>query len=162
MRQPHLLFTAIFALVALVVTGCGGSGAGEASGGPPREGAPEDTEATRVVPHAMGSTEITGQPERVIVLDTGELDSVLALGVTPVGAVRADAAARQTSDETLTVENAALRSELDGVNARLAAIEARAGEQFPAGAGLPGGWTGADLALLGLAGLGVTVARRPR
>ncbi|HEX8767461.1 MAG TPA: ABC transporter substrate-binding protein, partial [Jatrophihabitans sp.] len=39
----------------------------------------------------MGSTEITGKPERVVVLDTGELDSVLALGVTPVGAVRADA-----------------------------------------------------------------------
>lgn len=39
----------------------------------------------------MGSTEITGQPKRVVGLDTGELDSVLALGVTPVGAVRADA-----------------------------------------------------------------------
>jgi iron complex transport system substrate-binding protein len=39
----------------------------------------------------MGSTEITGNPKRVVVLDTGELDSVLALGVTPVGAVRADA-----------------------------------------------------------------------
>jgi iron complex transport system substrate-binding protein len=43
------------------------------------------------VQHAMGSTEITGTPKRVVVLDTGELDSVLALGVTPVGAVRADA-----------------------------------------------------------------------
>ena len=34
--------------------------------------------------------EITGAPERVVVLDTGELDAVLALGVTPVGAVRTD------------------------------------------------------------------------
>ncbi|MCA1655324.1 MAG: ABC transporter substrate-binding protein, partial [Pseudonocardiaceae bacterium] len=39
----------------------------------------------------MGSTTISGEPRRVVVLDSGELDSVLALGVTPVGAVRADA-----------------------------------------------------------------------
>ncbi|MGX5655833.1 ABC transporter substrate-binding protein [Geodermatophilus nigrescens] len=40
--------------------------------------------------HAAGTTEVTGSPERVVVLDTGELDAVLALGVTPVGAVRTD------------------------------------------------------------------------
>ncbi|MHA6793148.1 ABC transporter substrate-binding protein [Pseudonocardia bannensis] len=39
----------------------------------------------------MGTTEIIGTPQRVVVLDTGELDSVLALGVTPIGAVAADA-----------------------------------------------------------------------
>jgi iron complex transport system substrate-binding protein len=40
----------------------------------------------------MGATEIPEQPERVVVLDTGELDSALALGVTPVGAVTTDVA----------------------------------------------------------------------
>jgi iron complex transport system substrate-binding protein len=40
----------------------------------------------------MGSTEIPARPERVVVLDTGELDSVVALGVTPVGAVTTDVA----------------------------------------------------------------------
>ncbi len=35
----------------------------------------------------MGATEIEAAPERVVVLDTGELDSALSLGVTPVGAV---------------------------------------------------------------------------
>lgn len=85
MRQPRQLTAAVFALVALMVSGCGGSGAdpGDAPSG-------ADT-ALRTVQHAMGSTEITGNPTRVVVLDTGELDSVLALGVTPVGAVRADA-----------------------------------------------------------------------
>lgn len=43
----------------------------------------------RTVTHAMGETEIPAQPERVVVLDTGELDSVTALGIEPVGAVRA-------------------------------------------------------------------------
>src|SRR5687768_5119131 len=40
----------------------------------------------------MGSTEIPSPPERVVVLDTGELDSLVALGVTPVGAVSTDVA----------------------------------------------------------------------
>ncbi len=86
MRRPRRLIVVVFALAALVVSGCGGSGAdpGSADAG----GADA---ASRVVRHAMGSTEITGEPTRVVVLDTGELDSVLALGITPVGAVRADA-----------------------------------------------------------------------
>jgi iron complex transport system substrate-binding protein len=84
MRQPRQLIVVVFALVALLVSGCGGSGADPGPAGR------ADT-APRTVQHAMGSTEITGTPERVVVLDTGELDSVLALGITPVGAVRADA-----------------------------------------------------------------------
>lgn len=42
---------------------------------------------TRLVEHAMGTTPVPLKPERVVVLDTGELDSALSLGVTPVGAV---------------------------------------------------------------------------
>ena len=37
----------------------------------------------------MGETEVEGTPGRVVVLDTGELDSAMSLGVTPVGAVEA-------------------------------------------------------------------------
>ena len=39
----------------------------------------------RTVKHAMGSTEIKEQPKRVVVLDVGELDNVVSLGVKPVG-----------------------------------------------------------------------------
>ncbi|MCE3553783.1 iron-siderophore ABC transporter substrate-binding protein [Pseudonocardia sp. RS11V-5] len=39
----------------------------------------------RTVTHARGTTRIDARPTRVVVLDTGELDDVLALGVTPVG-----------------------------------------------------------------------------
>ena len=85
MRNARQLVIVVFALVALVVSGCGGSGAD------PGPGAGGTDIAPRTVQHAMGSTEITGTPKRVVVLDTGELDSVLALGITPVGAVRADA-----------------------------------------------------------------------
>lgn len=43
----------------------------------------------RLVKHAMGETCVPKVPQRVVVLDTGELDSALALGVKPVGAVTA-------------------------------------------------------------------------
>ncbi|WP_026370889.1 ABC transporter substrate-binding protein [Kallotenue papyrolyticum] len=46
-------------------------------------------DATRLIRHAMGETRVPRNPQRVVVLDTGELDSVLALGITPVGAVEA-------------------------------------------------------------------------
>ncbi|SEO05433.1 ABC transporter substrate-binding protein [Actinacidiphila rubida] len=39
----------------------------------------------RTVKHAMGSTEIKAQPKRVVVLDVGELDNVVSLGIKPVG-----------------------------------------------------------------------------
>lgn len=39
----------------------------------------------RTVTHALGKTTIAKKPTRVVVLDTGELDDVLALGITPVG-----------------------------------------------------------------------------
>jgi iron complex transport system substrate-binding protein len=67
----------------LVLAGCGS--AGEATTAAAETSAADQV---RTVQHAAGSTQITGTPERVVVLDTGELDAVLALGVTPVGAVR--------------------------------------------------------------------------
>jgi len=45
---------------------------------------------TRTVETAMGPVEVPADPERVVVLDTGELDNTLALGVTPIGAVTTD------------------------------------------------------------------------
>lgn len=46
----------------------------------------------RTVRHANGTTEIKAKPQRVVVLDTGELDDVLALGITPVGMVTTEGA----------------------------------------------------------------------
>lgn len=66
----------------LTLAGCGGS--------EPAAVADPSAAETRTVVHALGETEVEGVPERVVVLDTGELDTVLALGVTPVGAVRTD------------------------------------------------------------------------
>ncbi|HZX08269.1 iron-siderophore ABC transporter substrate-binding protein [Kribbella sp.] len=39
----------------------------------------------RTVKDAVGSVQLAKKPERIVVLDSGELDDVLALGITPVG-----------------------------------------------------------------------------
>ncbi|GLY80414.1 ABC transporter substrate-binding protein [Actinoallomurus iriomotensis] len=39
----------------------------------------------RTITHAMGRTVIKAQPKRVVVLDVGELDNVVSLGIKPVG-----------------------------------------------------------------------------
>ncbi|MEV5704708.1 iron-siderophore ABC transporter substrate-binding protein [Actinoallomurus sp. NPDC052274] len=39
----------------------------------------------RTITHAMGRTVIKAQPQRVVVLDVGELDNVVSLGIKPVG-----------------------------------------------------------------------------
>ncbi|MFE6162366.1 ABC transporter substrate-binding protein [Streptomyces sp. NPDC056486] len=39
----------------------------------------------RTITHARGKTELKAQPKRVVVLDVGELDNVVSLGIKPVG-----------------------------------------------------------------------------
>ncbi|HEX6339713.1 iron-siderophore ABC transporter substrate-binding protein [Umezawaea sp.] len=46
----------------------------------------------RTIRHAMGETTLEKKPERVVVLDGGELDNVVALGVKPVGVAFPDGA----------------------------------------------------------------------
>ncbi|MFE9309918.1 ABC transporter substrate-binding protein [Streptomyces sp. NPDC006706] len=99
---------------ALALTACGGSSAGGedaggkssaeagaggkktvAQGGEDFKGAAKKTAAMgtdaapgewpRTVTHAMGRTELKAQPKRVVVLDVGELDNVVSLGIKPVG-----------------------------------------------------------------------------
>jgi iron complex transport system substrate-binding protein len=48
--------------------------------------APAAEGATRTITHAMGTTEVPAVPQRVVVLDTGEVDNALALGAPIVGA----------------------------------------------------------------------------
>ena len=82
MRLPGARGGALLLTTAVALTACSGGGTDEVVADP--------AAASRTVVHALGETVVEGTPERVVVLDTGELDAVLALGVTPVGSVRTD------------------------------------------------------------------------
>ncbi|HEY8448905.1 MAG TPA: iron-siderophore ABC transporter substrate-binding protein, partial [Bacillota bacterium] len=96
----RFLSCAAVVTVLLVLAACG-SAPGEPSAQPEASGQAEPASAepagkagdeTRLVSHAMGETEVPAKPQRVVVLDMGELDMALSLGVQPVGAAfyRAD------------------------------------------------------------------------
>jgi iron complex transport system substrate-binding protein len=86
MRRPALSATGFALAAALSLSACGG----EATSAEAPAATTADAAFPRTVEHAMGTTELAERPERVVVLDTGELDSVLSLDVTPVGAVTTD------------------------------------------------------------------------
>ncbi|MYT70800.1 MULTISPECIES: iron-siderophore ABC transporter substrate-binding protein [unclassified Streptomyces] len=105
-RVAALAATAAAAL-ALTACGSGDDGSGGASGdngagskavaqgGDDFSKAAEQTarmgttakagEFPRTLTHALGKTEIKKKPQRVVVLDVGELDNVVSLGIKPVG-----------------------------------------------------------------------------
>ncbi|ULR52228.1 ABC transporter substrate-binding protein [Streptomyces deccanensis] len=108
-RRRSSAAAALTLAAALALTACGGSSEGEsasagagsgdkkavAQGGDEFADAAKKTAAMgtdakagewpRTITHAMGETELKAQPERVVVLDVGELDNVVSLGVEPVG-----------------------------------------------------------------------------
>ncbi|MFC0626873.1 ABC transporter substrate-binding protein [Kribbella deserti] len=82
MRLPR--FTALLAVAALALTGCGSNepdnapGA-DASAGQAGEGWP------RTVEHAMGKTEVPAKPKRVVALDASFVDATLIMDTPVVG-----------------------------------------------------------------------------
>ncbi|MBD2867941.1 ABC transporter substrate-binding protein [Paenibacillus arenilitoris] len=79
--------------LAVVISGCGAqagnnNGASNTESPAPEASSPAASDAARKVTHAMGDAEIKGTPARVVVLTNEGTEALLALGVTPVGAVK--------------------------------------------------------------------------
>ncbi|MFG2289926.1 ABC transporter substrate-binding protein [Streptomyces sp. NPDC048595] len=106
LRRRGSAAIALAAAGALSLAACGSSGAGGkggdgagskavAQGGQDFAKAAEETAKMgtdaepgrfpRTIEHAMGRTRLKAAPKRVVVLDVGELDNVVSLGVKPVG-----------------------------------------------------------------------------
>ncbi|MBZ3906666.1 ABC transporter substrate-binding protein [Streptomyces griseiscabiei] len=112
LRRRGSAAAALVLASALALTACGGTSGGEGSGSGSGAGAAdkkkdvakggkdfadaarktaamgtdaEPGEWPRTIEHAMGETRIEAQPKRVVVLDVGELDNVVSLGIEPVG-----------------------------------------------------------------------------
>jgi iron complex transport system substrate-binding protein len=76
----------LLAGLAMAATACGG-GAGASDSGDGSASTAGSAPASVTVEHAMGTTEVTCSPQKVVTLGQGQTDSTLALGVTPVGVV---------------------------------------------------------------------------
>lgn len=99
-RKSTLWSTALLLAMLLLLTACGGTKEPTAEATNANQAATEQTadpssaesteapkDETRQVAHAMETTELTGTPERVVVLTQEGTEALLELGVTPVGAV---------------------------------------------------------------------------
>lgn len=82
MSLVWLLILSVFALA-----GCGGAKTTEQQQPAAKEAPKQEQPKERVVKHFRGETKVPANPQRIVVLDTGELDSLVALGIKPVGAV---------------------------------------------------------------------------
>ncbi len=81
--RPHAFRAgAAVAVLALALTGCGSDA--DKNSGP--DAKPSGTQRmTHAVTHAMGTTEVPDDPQRVVVIDSPHLDALVALDVKPVG-----------------------------------------------------------------------------
>lgn len=88
-KRTAKLGTLVIALM-LILSACGSKAGTESSN--PQSTTQTDTNAdanqVRVVKHSMGTTEIKGTPQKIVVLTNEGTEAVLALGVKPVGAVK--------------------------------------------------------------------------
>ena len=84
-RTPVRITAAFAAIAAVALTGCAGSTSPDAaSDAAPAAPAASDAFPTSIT-HALGTTTIDAQPERVATIAWGNQDVALALGVVPVG-----------------------------------------------------------------------------
>ncbi|MFB1082937.1 ABC transporter substrate-binding protein [Jeotgalibacillus sp. JSM ZJ347] len=83
MKKFSLLLL-LMSVAALILAACGGS-----SESTDEESADSgETAETYTVEHAMGTTEIEGTPEKVVILTNEGTEALLSMGVTPAGAVQ--------------------------------------------------------------------------
>ncbi|MDF2958396.1 MAG: transporter substrate-binding protein [Paenibacillus sp.] len=92
MKYPRTLFTILsIIMIGLLIAGCGGKAEPAAStGGAAPAQAPAKAEeakvqASRIIKHELGETEIKGTPKRIVALEFSYVDSLAALGIAPVG-----------------------------------------------------------------------------
>lgn len=98
--NKFMVVTAFVLMFALIISGCGvsqpeeqsnqqqeqNSGGNESQAGSGNNAESQENQE-RVIEHAMGTTKITGTPQRVVTLYQGATDVAVALGVKPVGIV---------------------------------------------------------------------------
>jgi iron complex transport system substrate-binding protein len=90
MKRTHLMQLNLFRMIAALLlltmlTACAPSAVAPVETGGAQPANENAFTQTRLVQHAMGESAVPANPQRVVVLDSGELDAVLTLGIKPVG-----------------------------------------------------------------------------
>lgn len=97
-RNKRTMTWSMLALVLIMILSACGNGNGNSNNEKPANDSANnagnngagaaDQDQVRTVQHAMGTADIKGTPQRVVVLTNESTEAVLALGVKPVGAVK--------------------------------------------------------------------------
>ena len=85
MKSFKFLFILVFTISMLLLTACGNN---EDKAEKTQDFGSEKEKTSYTIDHAMGSTTIDQTPERVVILSNEGTEALLALGITPVGAVQ--------------------------------------------------------------------------
>lgn len=86
MRLTRTILSFFSIMMIFILAACGGNE--EKTSSEKKEESPKTEDTSYTVEHAMGSTTIEKTPERVVILTNEGTEALLALGVTPVGAVQ--------------------------------------------------------------------------
>ncbi|MGY4691750.1 ABC transporter substrate-binding protein [Salibacterium sp. K-3] len=91
----RISFILLPVMFALLLTACGAEGNGEGDSSEEEntnqetdENTAEESQNTYTIEHAMGTTELEGTPEDIVILTNHGTEALLSLGITPVGAVK--------------------------------------------------------------------------
>lgn len=110
MLKKGWLIVSLSALMILAACGTGGNNENATNSDEQEES------STRTVSHAMGETEVPEKPEKVVILTNEGTETLLAMGVTPVGAVQSwlgDPWYEHISDDMKDVEVVGTESEVN-------------------------------------------------
>ncbi len=78
----------LLSIMMIILAACGNTDEGKTESASNGEANDSSAEETYTVEHAMGTTEIKGTPEKVVILTNEGTEALLAMGVTPAGAVQ--------------------------------------------------------------------------
>lgn len=84
--SSKMLVSVLMIMVLTILAACGNNEANSVNNA--ESPSPSPAAETRTITHAMGETKITGTPERIVVLTTQGTETLLELGIKPVGAVQ--------------------------------------------------------------------------
>ena len=115
MKTLRTFLSIISIMTIFVLAACGG-GNEEENNAQKKDDSPKTEDTSYTVEHAMGSTTLEKTPEKVVILTNEGTEALLALGVTPVGAVQSwtgDPWYDHIADEMKDAEVVGLESEVN-------------------------------------------------